>query len=84
MEGTFIFCNREELRDILFAMLDEYREELKKKEESFLSTEQVCNKYKISKTTLWRWDKLGILKARRLGSKVFYSEASIINAMNEN
>ena len=76
-------CDEQQLREIIFSMLDEYREELRLKEESFITTEQVCNKYGVSKPTLWRWDKSGKLKAKRLGRKVLYSETSIIKAMEE-
>lgn len=80
---SLIMCDEQQLREIIFSMLDEYREELRLKEESFITTEQVCNKYGVSKPTLWRWDKSGKLKAKRLGRKVLYSEASIIKAMEE-
>lgn len=83
MIGNFIFCDKDELRDMIFAMLDEYKEELRKSDYSFLTPDEVRKKYGVSKPTLWRWDKSGKLRAKRLGRRVLYSEASIIKAMEE-
>ena len=83
MTGNFIFCDKDELRDVIFTMLDEYKEELRKSDYSFLTPDEVRKKYGVSKPTLWRWDKSGKLRAKRLGRRVLYSEASIIKAMEE-
>ncbi len=50
-----------------------------KQEDKFLTISQVAERLNVSKPTLWRWDKEGVLKKVKIGNKVFYS----LNSVNE-
>lgn len=50
-----------------------------KQEDKFLTISQVAKRLNVSKPTLWRWDKEGVLKKVKIGNKVFYS----LNNVNE-
>ena len=56
---------------------------LSKQEERLFTRQEVLQQLQVSSATLWRWDRLGILKARRIGKKVFYSEGTIRELMKE-
>ncbi len=42
------------------------------------SISEFCEKLKISRPTLWRWEKQGIVKGIRIGRKVYYSDDCIL------
>ena len=55
---------------------------IKKEEDNCISINEVSKKYSLSRTTLWRWEKLGYLRPKRLGRKIFYSEEEIQDCLN--
>ena len=56
---------------------------LDKQEERLFTRQEVLQQLGVSAATLWRWNRLGILKAKKIGNKVFYSEASIKEMVKE-
>lgn len=50
---------------------------LEKSEDKLFTRQEVIRQLGVSSATLWRWDRLGILKAKRIGNKVFYSGNSL-------
>ena len=56
-------------------------EVLKEKEESEkdvrLRRDAVCKRLDVNNSTLWRWDKIGYLKAIHQGRKVYYYESDV-------
>jgi len=50
---------------------------LDKQEDRLFTREEVIRQLKVSSATLWRWNRLGILPAKKIGNKVFYSENTI-------
>lgn len=49
----------------------------KKETETLLTPDEVASKYRISKVTLWRWAKDGLLKPVKMGRKSFYRQSDI-------
>lgn len=75
---------KEDLRSVVFGLLDEFAQgRAVTTEDNYMSVEEVCEKYRVSKPTLWRWDKAGFLRSKRLGRRVLYSENSIKSAMRD-
>lgn len=77
-------------------MLDESRlcrniaaaviEALKKNElvnDKYMSREEVAKTLNVGYTTLWSWDKLGILKPIRIGRKLHYKTDDVMNILKE-
>ena len=58
------------------------KKELQKQNE-YLTIEEVCELLKLSRTTLWRYRKEGIIKIRTIGNKKLFSRADINNIMSE-
>jgi hypothetical protein len=53
-----------------------------KPQEELLTREETSKLLKLSYTTLWKHDKTGILPAKKLGHKVFYLRADVMNKLN--
>ena len=52
-------------------------------EDELLTTKEVGKILKVSSTTLWRYNKNGILKIKnKIGRKVFYSKRDVFNLIN--
>lgn len=47
----------------------------------YLSANEVCEEFGITKPTIYDWKKRGILKSYKLGAKVFYRFDEIEGAM---
>lgn len=56
---------------------------IKTGEDELLTREETKNLLKTSYTSLWKYNKEGILKAKKLGNKVYYLKQDVINQLNE-
>ena len=48
--------------------------------EELLTPEETAKLLKVSKVTVWDWEKRGILNARRIGNQVRYLRSEVIGA----
>lgn len=67
---------RDDLKEIINEIIDERFAE--KKEDELVSTKKVMEMLGVTDATLWRWDKMGILKKVRIGNRVYYRRSDII------
>ncbi|MFG6686247.1 helix-turn-helix domain-containing protein [Mariniflexile sp. HNIBRBA6329] len=44
--------------------------------------EEVKDLLKVSFTTLWKYNKEGVLKAKKIGSRVYYLKTDLFNLLN--
>ncbi|MPM90561.1 hypothetical protein SDC9_137682 [bioreactor metagenome] len=51
--------------------------------ELFMSIEDVCNLFKITRPTVFNWCKLGILKPIKLGNLVRFKKEDLMNIGTE-
>ncbi len=71
-------------KDLITATKKETKHELKKaNNETYLTSDEVCNIYSISKVTLWNYDKKGITNPLRIGNKKRYRKSEIEAAFQE-
>lgn len=47
------------------------------KEDTMLTPYEVAQKFGVTQSTLWRWDKSGYLVPRKVGRKSFYSSTDV-------
>ena len=47
----------------------------------YLTAEQTCNLLSVNRSTLWRWQRAGILAPCRIGGLVRYRERDILSLM---
>ena len=48
-------------------------------DETILTINEVCTMLGCDKSSLWRWDKAGILKKKRAGGKVVYLKCDVMD-----
>ena len=87
MEEKFITQNKhvqlvisiDDLRQVFNEFQDERDLELAKNcsENTYLSSEEVCQYLHISKTTLWRWKKENYLHPVKIGSSFRYLKSDV-------
>lgn len=66
-----------DLKELFLDWKEESELNRKKETETLLTPDEVANKYRISKVTLWRWAKDGLLKPVKMGRKSFYRQSDI-------
>ena len=60
-------------------IIEEYKKaSLDMADERYYTREEFAERKGVSLGTLWRWEKAGILKGTRRGSRVFYRDADLI------
>jgi len=67
---------KDDLKEIINEIIDERFAE--KKEDELVSIKKVMEMLGVTDATLWRWDKMGILKKVRIGNRVYYRRSDII------
>lgn len=50
--------------------------------EPFLSSNEVLRLLKIGRTTLWRWNKEGLINPFKVGKKLMYRKSELDNLLN--
>ena len=69
--------NVADLKELFLDWKEESELNRKKETETLLTPDEVASKYRISKVTLWRWAKDGLLKPVKMGRKSFYRQSDI-------
>lgn len=72
-----VVVNVADLKELFLDWKEESELNRKKEIETLLTPDEVANKYRISKVTLWRWAKDGLLKPVKMGRKSFYRQSDI-------
>lgn len=72
-----LVINAVDLKELVVSWMEEHKESLKPKEE-YLTPEDVCFLYKVSKVTLWRNGKNGLWpKPIKVGRKSLYRKSDM-------
>ena len=72
-----LVVNVADLKELFLDWKEESELNRKKETETLLTPDEVASKYRISKVTLWRWAKDGLLKPVKMGRKSFYRQSDI-------
>ena len=80
-----VTLSTDELKDLIFdvvkdALSTERNAQESKQNEVYLTREDTMKLLQISKVTLWKLDKKGILERKELGRKVLYTKSSVLAA----
>jgi hypothetical protein len=59
-----------------FALIEEIKAQ-EKVDNKMYTADEFAEKHSVSKQTLWRWCKEGILKSMKIGGKVYYKESDL-------
>lgn len=66
-----------DLKELFLNWQEEMVQKPQKEESPLLTPTEVTEKYCVSKVTLWRWDKMGLLVPIKMGRKSFYRQSDI-------
>lgn len=66
-----------DLKELFLNWQEEMVQKPQKEEPTLLTPAEVTEKYRVSKVTLWRWDKMGLLVPIKMGRKSFYRQSDI-------
>ena len=72
-----VVVNVADLKELFLDWKEESELNRKKETETLLTPDEVASKYRISKVTLWRWAKDGLIKPVKMGRKSFYRQSDI-------
>jgi len=86
----FYEMSLDDLKEIIKEAVESVTPSLKKTDETlttnseseWLTREEVKNLLKVSYTTLWKYNRVGVLKAKKIGSRVYYSKTELYNLLN--
>ena len=79
---VLMVVSREDLKSVVAEAVSEAIAKKEPEGEATLITRaETATKNKVSLPTLWRWEKEGHLKPKRMGRKVYYSEQDIKKTM---
>lgn len=67
-----------DLKDFALSLMDAARNEIADSgNEELLTPSEFCLRNRVSKATVWRWVKAGVLKPTKIGGKVFYKQSDL-------
>ena len=72
-----VVVNVADLKELFLDWKEESEQNRQKETDILLTPDEVASKYRISKVTLWRWAKGGLLKPVKMGRKSIYRQSDI-------
>lgn len=66
-----------DLREFGKSLIEDYKASCKHDDDVYYTREEFATRKGVTVGTLWRWEKAGILKGTRRGSRVFYGSIDI-------
>lgn len=78
-ENVMVVVRKGDLVEFALSLMDEAKKakENEEKKEKLLSPDDVCREYKVSLSTLWRWQKSGVLIPKKIGARSLYKESEV-------
>ena len=87
MQGsnTLLIVSSDDLKEFAFSIIEEAKKMAMESErkEKYLTEAEVCKILNVTHTTLWRWNKKGDLKSRKIGRRKMWALSEIENLMKE-
>ena len=68
-----------DLKEFVAEMIAEAAARPQEVEETYLTTDEVCEMLRVSQNTLWRWNKSGYLCATKVGRTPMYKLSDVNN-----
>lgn len=78
--GDLMEANKQLVEDLRISLEKQIRD---KREEKYLSSDDVCEMLNVSKPTLWRWEKMDYLIPIRVGGKVRYKLSDVKQILDD-
>jgi len=71
------------IRDQINQFLEPEPQKHTKSDEEFLSIEQVCKMFNVTRTTILDWRKRGLLKSISINRRVFFMRSDLLDQMKK-
>ena len=79
-----VTMNLADLKEAFSLWNEEAKQRIPSQEtENYLTLEETASMLGCSLNTLWRWDRIGYLKRRKVGQKVFYRKSDVVKLLEE-
>ena len=75
--NTILMVTPAMLQEFAATLISEASERLKKEEERTYTPAEFAERHRVDKSTLWRWNRDGLLKKTIIGGKVFYRDSDL-------
>jgi lipoate-protein ligase A len=75
--NTILMLTPAMLQEFAATLISEASERLKKEEERTYTPAEFAERHRVDKSTLWRWNRDGLLKKTIIGGKVFYRDSDL-------
>ncbi len=72
-----LVVNTADLREFALTLAEEFRIFKSMEPEQMYTPTEFAKRHNVSKGTLWRWCKIGVLKPVRIGGKVYYRDSDL-------
>lgn len=76
-EGVLLVVSGADLREFAMAVAGEIKATPNKDDEKMYTPAEFAKMKGVSKVTLWRWCKAGILTPTKTGGKTYYKESNL-------
>ena len=67
-----------DLREFALAIVAELKQENDQNDEKLYSPDEFAERHNVTRGTLWRWSKSGILHPVKVGRKVYYRDSDFV------
>jgi hypothetical protein len=67
-----------DLQEFGRSLIEDYKASCKHGDNQYYTREEFAQRKGVTLGTLWRWERAGILKGTRRGSRVFYRDEDLI------
>lgn len=67
-----------DLREFALAIVAEIKQANDRNDEKLYTPDEFAKRHNVTKPTLWRWAKLGILHPVKVGRKVYYRDSDLM------
>ena len=74
--NVMLVVSSADLKEFALDVISEY-EKNKSDTDKMYTADEFAEKHGVTKQTLWRWCREGLLKSRKVGGKVFYRESDL-------
>ena len=75
-QDSLYIISSADLKEFALELIEEIKAQ-EKVDNKMYTADEFAEKHSVSKQTLWRWCREGILKATKVGGKVYYKESDL-------
>ena len=75
--NTILMLTPAMLQEFAAVLIAEASEKLQAKEEPTYTPAEFAERHRVDKSTLWRWNRDGLLKKTVIGGKIFYKDSDL-------